>query len=342
MKHVVHCFSILLAVTLSTSAVFAQNTLTSELPTPVQLKPASNAPITLHVVDDSRVIYQTIGKEVGIDVLFDPDYISKKVAVDITQANLASALQIVGDVSNSFYKTINPDSIFVAVNNHGKHTDLDDLFDHIFYLHNASQASDANEIHTAIRNMLPPDAKTYLVSGQNIILVRGTAEQIALVQKLIDGLDKPKRTYRLTYTVKEIDGGKLVGTEHFALVSGNEQDVTLKQGSKVPILTGSYSAVSTDSKAAGAQTQFTYLDVGMNIDATLTDMGDQAMIKSYIEQSSVAPELSRAVSQDPTILHAALKGIFAVTLGKPLALGSIDIPHSTRHLDIEIEVERVQ
>ena len=36
------------------------------------------------------------------------------------------------------------------------------------------QTSDANEIYTALRNMLPPDAKSYLVPNQNAIVVRTT------------------------------------------------------------------------------------------------------------------------------------------------------------------------
>ena len=210
-----------------------------------------------------------------------------------------------------------------------------------FYLHNASQVSDANEIHTALRNMLPPDARTYLVPNQSAIIVRGTAEQLTLVQKLIDELDRPKKSYRLTYTVTETDAGKPVSTEHFVMNDADGQEVVLKQGSKVPIVTGSYSAVATDKHPAGAETQYTYLDVGMNFDATLTSMGDRAMLKSSIEQSSVAPEASGVGPQEPIILHTALKGTFVLTAGRPQTLGSIDIPHSTRHLEIEVVLEPI-
>ncbi len=49
------------------------------------------------------------------------------------------------------------------------------------------------------------------------------------------------------------------------------QRATLKIGQKIPVATGSYNAgVSTGVASIGVQTQFTYLDVGVNIDITPT------------------------------------------------------------------------
>ncbi len=50
---------------------------------PVQLQPMSNEPMTLHMVQDSKVIYQAVGKAAGINVLFDPDYTGKRIQVDL-------------------------------------------------------------------------------------------------------------------------------------------------------------------------------------------------------------------------------------------------------------------
>jgi general secretion pathway protein D len=69
-----------------------------------------------------------------------------------------------------------------------------------FYLTNATQVNDANEITVAVRNLLPPDVKVFLVPSQNAITMRGTPDQLALAQKIISDLDRPKKTYRLTFT----------------------------------------------------------------------------------------------------------------------------------------------
>jgi type II secretory pathway component GspD/PulD (secretin) len=205
------------------------------------------------------------------------------------------------------------------------------------YLNNVSQQSDANEDVTMLRNLLPPNDKIFLVANQNAIFIRATPEDIAFAQKLLSDLDRPKKNYRLTYTVSEKDGTKLINTEHFAMVMASGQTTTLKQGSKVPLVTGTYSAGG--SNPAGVQTQVTYIDVGMNFDATLTAMGDNAMLKSAVEQSSVAPETSGLGTQDPILRQSSLKGVALLSPGKPQVLGSLGIPGSTSHFDIEVLME---
>jgi type II secretory pathway component GspD/PulD (secretin) len=206
-----------------------------------------------------------------------------------------------------------------------------------FYLTNVSAQNDANEITVALRNLLPPDVKIYLVPSQSAITMRGTPDELTLAQKVISDLNRPKKTYRLTYTTVESDGGKRLGVQHFAMIVTAGQRTVLKQGSKVPIATGSYSATGS----TGAQTQFTYIDVGMNFDATMDELANGARLRSKVEQLSMAEQTSGVGSQDPIIRQSALEGTSFLTLGKPLVLGSIDIPGSTRHLDVEVVMEEV-
>jgi type II secretory pathway component GspD/PulD (secretin) len=208
-----------------------------------------------------------------------------------------------------------------------------------FVLHNVSQASDANEIYTALRNLLPAEVKSFLVSNQNTIIMCGTSDEIALAQRLLKDLDRPKKNYRLTYTVTEMDGTQRVGTQHFSMILASGQQTSIKQGSKVPVATGSYSGGA--SANATVQTQFTYLDIGMNFDATLVTLGDGVTLKSKVEQSSVAEQSSIAGVQEPVIRQTSLAGSSVLTPGKPLMLGSVDITGSTRRLDIEVVMEQL-
>jgi type II secretory pathway component GspD/PulD (secretin) len=205
-----------------------------------------------------------------------------------------------------------------------------------FYFTNVSAQNDANEITVAVRNLLPPDTKIYLVPSQNAITVRATPDELALMQKIISDLDRPKKTYRLTFTTTEMDGSKRIGVQHFAMVVTPGQRTVLKQGSKVPIATGSYNTTGNT-----AQTQFTYLDVGMNFDATLDELANGARLRSKVEQLGIAEQTSGVGLQDPIIRQSLLEGTSFLTVGKPLVLGSIDIPGSTRHLNIEVVMEQV-
>ena len=47
------------------------------------------------------------------------------------------------------------------------------------FLKYATQANDANELTVAVRNLLTPSVKIYLVPNQNAITIRGTSEEIA-------------------------------------------------------------------------------------------------------------------------------------------------------------------
>jgi type II secretory pathway component GspD/PulD (secretin) len=207
-----------------------------------------------------------------------------------------------------------------------------------FYLNNVVQRIDANEVVALLRNALPNNDMIFLMESENAVVIRATPEYLALAQKLISDLDRPKKNYRLTFTVTELDGSKQIGTEHYAMIMTSGQATTLKLGSKIPVATGSYSAGG--STPAGVQTQFSYVDVGMNFDATLTEMGNNAMLKSSVEQSSVAPETSEvAGAHEPIIRQASLRGETFLTPGKPVALGSMDIPGSTSRLQIEVLME---
>lgn len=207
-----------------------------------------------------------------------------------------------------------------------------------FYLANTSQQNDGNEVTVAIRNLLPPDIKIYYVPSQNALIVRATPDQLAQAQKIINDLDRPRKAYRLAYTVTESEGEKRVGTQHYSMIVAAGQRTVMKQGSKVPIATGSY----TSSGNSVAQTQFTYLDIGMNFDATLDEFPNGVRLRTKVEQLGVAEQMSGVGAQDPVIRQSSLEGTSFLTVGKPLVLGSMDIPGSTRHLDVEVVMEAVK
>lgn len=211
-----------------------------------------------------------------------------------------------------------------------------------YYLSSVSQQSDANEILIALRNMLEPWNKLYLVSFQNAIELYAPPEQQAVAQKVIADLDRPRKTYRVTFTLAESDAGKRVGVQHFAMVVASGQRTVLKQGSKIPVITGSYQPTGSNE----TQSQFQYLDIGMNLDATLEDSTTGLRLKSKVERSAVANPIefgnsSGPLAQEPIIHQTSLEGSSIITLGKPLALGSLDVPGSTRHIDIEVVAEPI-
>jgi len=359
---------------------------------PVQLQPMSNDPITLHMVEDVKVIYQAIGKAAGLNVLFDPDFQSKRIPVDLTAVTWSDALRIVGTVGGSFYKPVTTNTIFVAQNNRTKHTDLDQLAVQTFYLTNAIQQNDANEVTTAIRNLLDPSVKVYPVLSQNAIVMRATPDQLMLAQKLLNDLDRTRAEVVVDVAILEVSrikmrnlgitlpqsfgltpqasptstsssttpatgtpsdftlnslahlnatnfGVSLSGGTLNALLTDADtrvlqnpriratdgQRATVKIGSKIPVATGSYSAgVSTGTASLGVQTQFTYLDVGVNIDMTPTVHYDREVtLKMKIEVSTQSNTVVISGVAEPIISQRVSEQVIQLKEGEPSILAGI-------------------
>ncbi len=149
--------------------------------------------------------------------------------------------------------------------------------------------------------------------------------------------DAPSKSYRLTYTITEGDGGKPVGTQHLSILVFSGRMSRLKEGSKVPVSTSTYNAGSPTQN-----NQVQYLDVGLNMEASLIERADRLILSTKLEQSSVAEEKSPTSTQDPVIRQTIFEDTSLLTPGKPVVLGSVDIPGTTRRLDVEVVPELVR
>ena len=85
-----------------------------------------------------------------------------------------------------------------------------------------------------------------------------------------------------------------------------------------------------------------YLDIGLNIEASINGYLNGATLRTKIEQSSLAEEKSGVGAEDPVIRQAVFEGSATLMQGKPLTLGSLDIPGTTRHQEIEVVSEQIR
>src|ERR1700681_4848557 len=62
---------------------------------PVALAQFPDSPMTaIEMTDDSKVLYETVGKLANINVLFDPDYTSRRLPIKLKNVSLQEALDI--------------------------------------------------------------------------------------------------------------------------------------------------------------------------------------------------------------------------------------------------------
>ncbi len=386
------------------------NPVFSDIGGPPELKPISNEPITLHMVEDSKIVYQTVGKAAGINVLFDPEYTSKRIQVDLTNVSLYDALRIVGTISGTFWRPITANTIFVAQNNRGKRAELDEQAVQTFYLTNVSQQQDLNDVQTALRNVFTT-AKLYAVPSQSAIIMRGTPDELLLAQKLINDLDKARPEVVIDVAVMEVNRDKTrqigiqlpqtatinfqasnsnqnssssssnnnnnngssststtsgltlndlahLNATNFAVTIGQAQanlllsdtdtkilqnprvrasdgqQATLKIGEKLPVATGSYqTGAATAIVSSLVNTQFQYLDVGVNIDMKPVVHYDRDVtIKLKIEVSNQNGSVNLGGINEPIITQRTSEQTIRLKEGEASILGGILTRQNNRSL----------
>ncbi len=175
---------------------------------PVELGALSSAPITLKMTEKSNVIYETVGKLAGVNVLFDPDYKPAQVRIELNGVSLEEALSIISFETKTFWRPVTPNTIFVAQDNAAKRKELEQNVLKTFYLSNLSQPTELQDVVNAIRTVLEVSRIQQLPS-QSAIVVRGTPDQLALAQKLVDDLDKAKPEVVVDVAILEVSRDKM-------------------------------------------------------------------------------------------------------------------------------------
>jgi type II secretory pathway component GspD/PulD (secretin) len=203
-----------------------------------------------------------------------------------------------------------------------------------FYLAHTHDQNQFTEIQSDLRNMLQ-NARINGIQAQYAISVCGTTAELQLAQKIVTDLDRPHKTWRVTYTFTQTDNGQRAGSQHISLIVASGERSDLKQGNRVPIVTG----ITSETSQTNSQVQ--YLDVGLNITANVDGTADSLQLHTKIEQSSIADEKSGIGTQDPIVHQTVLEGTSKLTPGKPVVLGSLDIPGTTRHEEVEVTVEPI-
>jgi general secretion pathway protein D len=174
---------------------------------PVELAAISNVPINLKITEDTKVIYETVGKLAGINVLFDPDYTSRRIKIELNNVSLEEALRIIAVESKTFWRPVTPNTIFVAADNPAKRKDLEQSVIKTFYLTNLSQPTELQDVVNTLRQILEI-SRLQPLPTQQAIVVRGTPDQIALAQKLVSDLDKPKSEVIVDVAIMQVNRDK--------------------------------------------------------------------------------------------------------------------------------------
>lgn len=165
------------------------------LPVP-ELKPLKPTLQDFKMINQTpKVLFDTLALNAGINVLYDPEYLASgpkdKQTVTFSNTTVEEALNYLALLTKSFWKPINANTIFVTMDNANKRRDYEDEVTKIFYLRNISANADLTAIVTAVRTVADLQ-RLFPFEGQWAIIAKGSADKVALAEKIIHDLDKPK------------------------------------------------------------------------------------------------------------------------------------------------------
>jgi general secretion pathway protein D len=161
---------------------------------PPELKPVLNSIGPLKMNNQpAKILYETVGKLAGVNVLFDSQYTppTKGFNVELQASTPDEAFNYLAVLTHTFWKPIAGNAVFVTEDNPTKHRDYDDEVVKTFYITNATSVQEFQEIATAIRTVADI-RRVFTYNAQKAMIVRGASDAVALAEKLVHDLDKPK------------------------------------------------------------------------------------------------------------------------------------------------------
>ena len=141
--------------------------------------------------------------------------------------------------------------------------------------------------------------------------------------------------YKVDFTIRDSgDAGGKTGRKYSLLVSAGHR-TTFKVGNRVPVVTAGTGGV-------GGNVQFTYIDVGMNIDCAVSEFGSKYLMHGDLDISTaVMPDKSPNAANAPTISQIKLNLDTIVVPGKPTVVASFDDPVTSRKFDLDVTITKM-
>src|SRR6476469_3539045 len=304
---------------------------------PVALAQFPDSPITaLEMTEDSKVAYETIGKLAGINVLFDPDYTSRRLTIKLKGVSLQEGLDIIALESRTFWRPVTPNTIFVAQDTQAKRRELEQNVVKTFYLGNVSGPTDLQDIVNAIRTVLEVQ-RIQQIPSQSAIVIKGTPDQLALASKMIDDIDKSKPEVIVDVWVAQVRRDKL---RNLGITPPQNLTVAL-QGTNTTTGTGT----GTTTTTSGGGLNFNDLQHlnSTNYAVTIDPLKAVALFSDADTKIMQNPKL-RATDNEKATLTIADKipiatGSFGTPLGIGTGVGSVAVNTQFTYTDVGVKME---
>jgi general secretion pathway protein D len=169
------------------------------------LGPGAQEPLGLSFRSASlREAYQALGKTVGVNFVFDPEFRDQTISIDLREVPFDQALNALSTVGKTFYRVVDSRIVQVVPDTPAKRREMEQQVVKTFFLSNADlrETIDLLRIVLGARRIAP-------LPGANALTINDTPDKVAAAERIIDVVDKQRAEVMVEVEILEVNRTKL-------------------------------------------------------------------------------------------------------------------------------------
>ena len=169
------------------------------------LGPGAQEPLGLSFRNASlREAYQALGKTVGVNFVFDPEFRDQTINVDLKDVPFDQALNALSTVGKTFYRVVDSRIVQVVPDTPAKRREMEQQVVKTFFLSNADlkETIDLLRIVLGARRIAP-------LPGANALTINDTPDKVAAAERIVDIVDKQRAEVMVDVEILEVNRTKL-------------------------------------------------------------------------------------------------------------------------------------
>jgi len=287
-----------------------------------ELKPLNPAPINLKMNNKTRVLFETVSKLAGINLLWDPEYQAPAhdgFNIELDDLTVEQALDYLGVLTKSYWKPLSSNAIFITNDSQAKRRDYEEQVTKVFYLQNTNTTQELQEVLNAVRTITDIQ-KLFPYNSQYAIVARGEADKIALAEKIISDLDKPKAEVLVDVLVIEVNSTFSRQLSAALITGGLNMPGTFSPRSTIATSSGTTAGTGTGGTTTASTS--TSSTVGLNSLSHLSSADWSTTLPSALLQA-VMSDAKTKILQAPQLRSLdGVKATLNIGSREPTATGS--------------------
>jgi hypothetical protein len=215
------------------------------------------------------------------------------------------------------------------------HCDFPSCVQKVLYFSNISQPTELQDVVNAIRVIAEIQRVQQVISG-GIIIIEGTAEQVAVAEKLATEIDKGKRRfgglgYRIDLKLQESEGDKKLHWRLYSFVTEARQSATMTVKRRATVQLPKDPAPETRPPSDSSTSR--------SVECRIL-MGNERTLELSVEAEFASGTTNDASGATPPLLR--IRENVTVELDRPTVISRIDDPDGDRSFTIELTAIRIK